>query len=243
MSNQPVAIITGAARGIGAAIAERLSASGWATVLVDVSPSAGARLSDRDLMIEADITDPSAPGAIIGAAVKRFGRVDGLVNNAGIAMLTPFLETTRDELVKTLSVNLIAAFLLAQAAARRMAEQGEGGAIVNVSSVSGPLFGNHGQSAYSASKGGLVGLTKCLAVELATYQITCNAIAPGVTRTAKLAALTEEGLEARRARVPLGRLGESADVAAAAAFLLSPEARFITGQLIAVDGGYSSFGM
>jgi NAD(P)-dependent dehydrogenase (short-subunit alcohol dehydrogenase family) len=123
-----------------------------------------------------------------------------------------------------------------------MADQGEGGAIVNVSSVSGLWFGNHGQSAYSATKGGLMGLTKCLAVELAPHGITCNAIAPGVTRTDKLAVLSDAELERRRARVPLGRLGEPADVAAMAAHLLSPESRFVTGQLIAVDGGYSSFG-
>ena len=239
--HQPVAIVTGAARGIGAAIADRLSEAGWATVRVDMSND-GAKSGERHLTIEADITDTTAPDMIVKAAFDRFGRLDGLVNNAGIALLTPFLETTRDELVQTLEVNLIAAFMLAQAAARRMAEQGEGGAIVNVSSVAGALFGNHRQSAYSASKGGLVGLTKTLAVELARHQITCNAIAPGVTRTAKLAALTEADLDRRRARVPLGRLGEPADVAAAAAFLLSREARFITGQLIAVDGGYSTFG-
>jgi NAD(P)-dependent dehydrogenase (short-subunit alcohol dehydrogenase family) len=237
-----VAVVTGAARGIGAAIAERLARSGWATALVDVAPVAGREDAEHELTLGMDITDLSAPDAIVEAAVGRFGRIDGLVNNAGIATLTPFLQTTREELERTLAVNLVAAFMLAQAAARRMADQGEGGAIVNVSSVSGPWFGNHGQSSYSASKGGLVGLTKCLAVELAPHGITCNAIAPGVTRTDKLAVLSVVELERRRARVPLGRLGEPADVAAMAAHLLAPESRFVTGQLIAVDGGYSSFG-
>jgi NAD(P)-dependent dehydrogenase (short-subunit alcohol dehydrogenase family) len=235
------AIVTGAAGGIGRAIAGRLAADGLPLLLVDLDPAVEAVAAE--VGAEALVTDLRTPGfadQVVAAAREHFGRVTVLVNNAAVGPLVPFTESTPEQLEEVMVVNFRAVQELCRAAVPALLEAG-GGAIVNLASLAG-LLGYGRLSSYAASKGAVIALTRTLAVELGRQGIRCNAVAPGATRTPALRRLTEEQVAARLGRVPLGRLGEPEDVANAVAFLASPQAAYITGQVLCVDGGSSAWG-
>ena len=222
-----VAIITGAARGQGRAEAERFAAEGAHVVAGDVLDHDGLHL---------DVTSPASWAAAVDEAVRRHGRVDVLVNNAGIHAAAPVHEMPEDEFRRVLDVNLIGPFLGLQAVVPAMAR---GGSIINVSSLNG-LAAQARTAAYTSSKFGLRGLTKTAAIDLGPLGIRVNAILPGVIRTPMVAYVVEEREDQLAAGLPLGRIGEPMDIAAAAVFLASDDAAWITGIDLTVDGGHTA---
>ncbi len=241
-----VALITGAGSGIGRATAERFAAAGAAVLLADLRgadaaaeaiASAGGRADDLAL----DVRDPAACAGAVHAALDRFGRLDILVNSAGISRSAPFLETTLDDWQDLLAVNLTGTFLCAQAAARAMVAAGRG-RIINITSVSGQL-GSAGRAAYGASKGGVITLTRAMATELTPLGVTVNAIAPGPIETPFVAGMTDADRATWRARLPARRLGQPEEVAAAALFLASDDTAFVSGHILNVDGGFTAAGI
>lgn len=241
------AIVTGAARGIGRAVAERLHAEGCHVAFADIDVSeaeAALRETDADQVracaIEVDVCDRQSIQSMLNAAVARFGGVDILVSNAGIMDRMPFLEMTDDFWDRVLTLNLQGSFRAGQIAARQMISQGTGGRIVNVASNSG-IFGGRGRAAYGASKAGLINLTQSMAIELAEHGINVNAVAPGPTRTGPH--IPEEPWPSVKERMPLGRFGTPAEIAAVAAFLASDDASFVTGHVYGADGGYTTSGI
>ena len=235
-----IAIVTGGSRGIGRAIAEAL-ADGGARVAVVARNAEGARATASELPGEAhagfgcDVADPGAVNATLQAIEEQLGPVDILVNNAGITRDNLLMRMKDEEFDEVIAANLKGAFNFIRAVTRGMMKRRDG-AILNITSVVG-LMGNAGQANYAASKAGLVGLTKSVARELASRGVRCNAIAPGFITTDMTDALGETQIEDLKARIPLGSLGAPADVAGAARFLVGPGARYITGQVLAVDGG------
>ena len=240
-----VALVTGASQGIGRSIAVALAQRG-AKVVVNYLPGAESRENDAKA-VAAECEAAGGHGAISGfdvtnsasvaEQIKALGNLDILVNNAGIAVNGLLMRFTDDQWAKQITVNLTGAFYCTRAAAPLLLRAKEHGRIINLSSVVGEM-GNGGQAAYSASKAGIIGLTMSTARELASRGVTCNAVAPGYIDTA----MTAEHLpEAQRAKlmeqIPLGRIGRSEDVAAAVAFLAGPEAGYITGQVLRVNGG------
>ena len=236
-----MALVTGASRGIGRAIAQGLAARGATVVAaardehaaptVAAIQAAGGRAEAASL----DVTEPEAVDHLIAELADRLGRLDILVNNAGIARDQLLLRMKRDDWDAVLATNLTAAYRSIQAALKPMIRQ-RSGRIVNVSSVVGQA-GNAGQANYAASKAGLIGLTKAVALEVATRNITVNAVAPGLIDTDMTRAVPESAQHGWQARIPLGRLGTPEDVAAAVLFLASDEAAYITGHVLAVNGG------
>jgi len=239
---EKVAIITGSAQGIGAAIAERFAAEGASLSLVDVDQAGveatATRLANTGadcLARRADVSSGEEVKAVVDQTVERFGRVDILVNNAGIARDGLLIRMTEQDWDTVMAVNLKGVFHLTKAVARIMMKQ-RSGAIVNVSSVIG-LRGNAGQMNYAASKAGVVGATKSAAKELASRGIRVNAVAPGLIQTAMTEALNEKTRSALLQTIPAARLGGVEDVASAVLFLASDQASYVTGEVLRVDGG------
>jgi len=235
------AVITGAARGIGKVTAETLARAGAHCALIDVMDEVKATAQEiaglgvRAEGYLADVTDSAQITALMKEIHAAFGAIDILVNNAGITRDNLLLRMTDDEWDQVLAINLRGAFLCTRAVARTMLKQ-RSGHIVNIASVVG-VIGNAGQCNYSASKAGLIGLTKSAARELASRGITVNAVAPGYVKTAMTEALSDKAREAAMALIPLQRLSEPADIANAVLFLASEEAAYITGHVLHVDGG------
>ena len=236
-----VALVTGASRGIGRAIASRLAEQGATVVAAargDHASECAAEITARGGKADAitlDVTDAAAVEAAPAGVVARHGRLDILVSNAGITRDQLLMRMKRDDWDAVLATNLTATFLLAQAAMRPMLKQ-RGGRIVAVSSVVGQM-GNAGQANYAASKAGLIGFAKALAREVASRAITVNVVAPGLIETDMTRALHEKAQVDWAAQIPLGRLGGVDDVAAAVCYLASDEAAYITGHVLAVNGG------
>jgi NAD(P)-dependent dehydrogenase (short-subunit alcohol dehydrogenase family) len=240
-----VAVITGAAMGIGAACARRLAADGALVALWDLADDAGRELAveisaagGRSLYCHCNVARKADVDAALAATLAAFGRVDMLVNNAGIFKAAEFLDITEADWDAVIDVNLKGAFLVGQAVARTMAAQGSG-AIVNMSSVNGTLA-IPTIASYNASKGAINQLTRVMALSLADRGLRVNAVAPGTiaTELAKAAVLTSD--EARQrilSRTPMKRLGEPSEIAKVVAFLLSDAASYVTGEIVTVDGG------
>jgi len=242
-----VAVVTGGLSGIGAAIAERLLAEGAHVVAADVSApdrmaQNGAAVLDGIEPARLDVADEGSVTGCMAAVVARHGRLDILVNSAGIGRDIPFLDTPSAEFDRMIAVNLRGTFLVGQAAARHMVDGG-GGTIVNIASVAG-VRGSRGRAAYGASKGGVITLTQVMAVELAGYGIRVNVIAPGPIETPMVAAMHGEAIRRDWLRqVPMRRYGIPEEIAGVAAFLCSDDASFVTGHVLAADGGFQACGI
>jgi 3-oxoacyl-[acyl-carrier protein] reductase len=236
-----IAIVTGASRGIGRGIAVMLAARGAHVVaaarnenarpVVDEIAAAGGQAEAASL----DVTAAGGPEAFIASTIERHGRIDILVNNAGIARDQLMLRMKRDDWDAVIATNLTAAFALTQAALKPMIKQRRG-RVVCIGSVVGQS-GNAGQANYAASKAGLIGFAKAVALEVASRGITVNVVAPGLIETDMTRAMTENAREEWASKIPLRRLGTPDDIAAAVCFLASDEASYITGHVLAVNGG------
>jgi NAD(P)-dependent dehydrogenase (short-subunit alcohol dehydrogenase family) len=242
-----VAIVTGGAAGIGLAIAERLHRDGHALVIADLraelAAGAAARLGGAAIGVRVDVADERDVDRLIDAARERFGRVDVMVANAGIATTHPFVDEPLAHWQRILDVNLTGVFLCGQRAARAMIAQGGGGRIVNIASISGLRAGS-GRVAYGTSKAAVIQLTRQMAIELASHRITANAVAPGPVDTEMTRALhTPETRASYHRLVPQRRYGAPAEIAAAVAFLAADDASYVTGHTIPVDGGFAAAGM
>ncbi len=256
MSSDRVYIVTGAARGIGLACAQRLIDDGHNVVLADMDAALGKRAgrdlaaeTERAIFVECDVSEPLAVHNLVAETLGAFGRIDGLINNAGIALEGGALDLSVENFDRVLAVNLRGAFLLSKAVARYMVKEIESRedrsrltdrpyAIVNMSSINDTVA-IADYLAYTVSKGGLKQMTKAMALELAPYGIRVNGIGPGSIKTNMLAGVVgdEAALDKIYARTPLGRIGQAEEIASVAAFLLSEDASYITGQHIYADGG------
>ena len=243
-----VALVTGAARGIGLATAKRFLAEGWRVALLDIDNGtlqracAALAMPDATLALHCDVADVDGVPAAIARAGEHFGRLDALVNNAGIAIFKPLLETTPADWARTLAVNLTGPFLCAQAAVPLMRANG-GGSIVNVTSISS-LRASTLRVAYGTSKAGLAHLTKQQAVELGGLGIRVNAVAPGPVDTAMAKAVHTPQIRADyHDTIPLNRYGLEEELAEVIFFLCSERASYITGQMLSVDGGFEATGI
>jgi 3-oxoacyl-[acyl-carrier protein] reductase len=241
-----VALVTGASRGIGRAVALRLAAEGAAVAVAYGASEAAAREvaagceghGAATALLDADLADVAAAAGLVARATEALGRVDILVNNAGLTRDQLAVRMSDRDWSDVLAVDLTAAFALCRAALRGML-RARWGRIVNVSSVAG-VVGNPGQVNYSAAKAGLIGLTKALAKEVGGRGITVNAVAPGFVETDLIAGLPADLIKRALTLVPAGRLGTADEVAAAVAFLAAPEAAYVNGHVLHVDGGLAA---
>ena len=243
MLNGKIAVVTGASRGIGKAIAMKFAQLG-ATVVINYNGSAQKAEEvkqsitadgGRAVIMQCNVADYDACEAFFKDVIDQFGRIDILVNNAGITKDGLIMRMSEEDFTNVVDVNLKGTFHCIRFASRQMMKQ-RSGRIINMSSVVG-ISGNAGQINYAASKAGVIGMTKSAAKELASRGITVNAIAPGYIETDMTNVLSDKVKEETMKQIPLGRLGQTGDIAAAAAFLASDEAGYITGQVLAVDGG------
>jgi len=249
MSTAPrkAALVTGAARGIGLATAKRFLADGWRVALLDIDAETLARThaalaAEPIIAIHCDVADPAGVADALARVAREFGRLDALVNNAGIAIFKPILAVSHEDWSRVLAVNLTGPFLCAQAAAPLMRDSG-GGAIVNITSISG-LRASTLRTAYGTSKAGLAHLTQQQAIELAPLGIRVNAVAPGPVDTAMAKAVhTPDIRAAYHDAIPLNRYGLEEELAEAIFFLCSERASYVTGQTLAVDGGFAATGI
>lgn len=250
----PVVILTGAADGIGWATAQQLAADGASVALLDLNGELAAEraqaLGPKHSAWACDVTDAVAVRERVAEVLARHGRIDALVNNAGIADQTaPTLQQTAEAFDKVLSVHLRGVFLMSQQVIAQMLRQprdgrGNRGAIVNIGSIAS-FGGIPGRNAYSAAKAGVLGMTRSLASEWARHGIRINAVAPGYVKTALVAALVERGAidaQAVARRTPMGRMAAPEEIAQTICFLLSPQASYITGTVLPVDGGWGALG-
>lgn len=242
-ATRPIALVTGASRGIGAAVAERLGADGYHVVLNFASSEAraqevAARITGKGgeaTLSRFDVSKPADVDAAFDKIAKDLGPLAVLVNNAGITVDGLLVRMKDEDLDRTLDVDLKGAIYCTRAAAKQMM-RARAGSIVQISSVIGEM-GNAGQAAYSAAKAGLIGFSKSVAKELASRGVRCNVITPGFISTEMTAALTEAQKEAILRQIPLGSLGSPEDVAACVSFLASSQSRYVTGQILGVSGG------
>ena len=236
-----VALVTGASRGIGRAIALKLAAQGATVVAAAREQNAAATVEEitaaggKAEVASVDVADAAAIDALVAGTLERHGQIDILVNNAGITKDQLLLRMKRADWDAVIATNLTGAFALTQAVLKPMIRQ-KSGRIVCISSVVGQS-GNPGQANYAASKAGLIGFAKSVAQEVASRNITVNVVAPGLIETDMTRAITGDAREEWAARIPLKRLGTADDIAAAVCFLASPEASYITGHVLAVNGG------
>jgi NAD(P)-dependent dehydrogenase (short-subunit alcohol dehydrogenase family) len=247
-SLQKVALVTGAARGIGLAVAKRFLAEGWRVALLDIESEllqravATLQNPDQTLALACDVSDAAAVAAAIDTVGRRFGRLDALINNAGVAVFAPLMQTSDADWNRVLAVNLTGPFVCTKAAVPLMREHG-GGAIVNITSISA-VRASTLRSAYGTSKAGLAHLTKQLAVELAALGIRVNGVAPGPVDTAMAKAVHTAEIRADyHDAIPLNRYGLEEELAEAVLFLSCDRSSYITGQILAVDGGFDAAGI
>lgn len=240
---RPLAVVTGAGSGIGRAAAERLASDGWAVGVVDIDGErAGAtaaaivKAQGSAVGLRADVTDEEEIVRAVERARERFGPIRAFVGSAGILSVRPALELPAAQWRRVLEVNLTGAFLATRAAAKAMVETGEGGRIVQVASVHS-LAPGRGVAHYDASKGGLLMLVRSLALELAPYGINVNAVGPGLIRTNLVSPPDPVYLDQVTQAIPMRRIGEAGDVAGAIAFMCGPDASYITGSMLVIDGG------
>ncbi|OYT55637.1 MAG: short-chain dehydrogenase [Desulfurococcales archaeon ex4484_217_2] len=245
-----VAIITGAAKGIGRAIAIEFVKEGAKVVVADIDFEGAKRtvedikkLGGEAIAVKVNVADPNDVEVMVKKTLDAFGKIDILINNAGIAIQKPALEMTLDEWKKIIDVNLTGVFLCSQAVGRVMVKQG-GGVIINMASMLG-FIAIPKRSAYCASKAGVIGLTKELAVEWAKYGIRVVGVAPGWVATKRVIELTKKGVvneEVVKTLTPMGRMATPEEVAKLMVFLASDDASFITGETVLIDGGYVAYG-
>jgi NAD(P)-dependent dehydrogenase (short-subunit alcohol dehydrogenase family) len=239
-----VALVTGASRGLGAGIADTLKEAGATVVGTSRKQDSVEQVAERlgSVPVAMDVSNVASVRAGVDRVASEFGRLDVLVNNAGLNIPQGVFDVDEASWDDVIDTNLKGTFFAAQAAARHMVDRGEGGRIVNVASQAG-VVGIENRSAYGASKGGAVLLTKVLAIELAQYGITVNAVAPTFITTELTRSTLEDPVWRERilSRIPLGRVGEVEDVAAATVYLASPAARMVTGHTLLVDGGWTAW--
>jgi 3-oxoacyl-[acyl-carrier protein] reductase len=237
------AVITGSGRGLGKSIALKLASQGANIVLNDILTSDAIDITAEEfkaagynvVVTKGDVRNAEDVKAMVKAAVETFGSLDILVNNAGVTKDKPLAMMSEEDWDLVLGINLKGAFLCTKACGKQMIKQ-KGGKIVNIASVAG-VYGNPGQANYSASKAGLIGLTKTTAKEFASRNITCNAVAPGIIQSKMTDVLPEEVKANYLKNIALGRFGTPEDVANVVAFLASPDSNYVTGQVIDIDGG------
>ena len=235
-----VAFVTGAGQGMGRAMVQRFAEEGAAVVAADINLEAARETiaglaGGSALALACNVADSASVAEAMAAVIERFGRLDVLVNNAGIGSVDAFLDTPDEHWQRVIGVNLTGVFLCSREAARLMHQSGQGGVIVNLSSTA--ALSGEGPSHYCAAKAGVMGLTRSLARELAASGIRVNTIVPGPTNTPMMAGIPDDWMQSMVKAIPLGRMCEPSEIAAVAAFLASDDASFITGQNIAVNGG------